>query len=102
MTTEESQKNDSSGRYMGWWWCQWRYCKTSVEAKYNYDGLLKQHRSHGMIIAGVDEKSIVMLVFMWYIIYSGWRGQRWKRHKAIKTVVENIQDGIDSRDRGPL
>ena len=57
MTTEESQNNDIGEIYIGWWWCQLRYGKTEVEVKYNYDGLLKQHRSHGMIVAGVDAKS---------------------------------------------
>ena len=31
-----------------------RYGKTEVEVKYNYYGLLQQHRSHRMIISGVD------------------------------------------------
>ena len=74
MTTEESQKNDSSGRYMGWWWCQWRYCKTSVGAKYKYDGILKQHRSHGMIIAGVDAKSNSNVSI--YVVYNIFRMAR--------------------------
>ena len=56
MTTEESHNNDSCGRYMVWWWCQCRYCKTSVELKYNDDKILQQNRSHGMIISGVDSK----------------------------------------------
>ena len=56
MTTEESQNNDSGGRYMVLWWCQWRHGKKAVEVNYNYYGLLQQHRSHRMNIAGVYAK----------------------------------------------